>query len=174
MARKRNKKKKQQVDPYLVLEERVSVTAHELIRLIHAVNPTSEYISSMESAERYKLKARLQSLLVRRFNEKLLVEQPDPENPKLVGFRLRHFDEDACHSLINELDEDARSWTQRQIDEARTASAFDSTDLPSRSLHHYKSSSDSDTLKYSQTSNVAKKEEELSEKELINLGRQVT
>lgn len=172
MARKRSKIKKQQIDPYAVLEELGPVTAHELIQLIHRVNPTSEHINSKKASERYKLKSRLQSLLIRRFNEQLLVEQPDPENPKLVGFRLRHFDEDACHAFINELDEDARSWTQRQIDEAGTAGTFDSTKLPSRSGRHYKASSSSDKFKYAHTSNVAHREEELSERELINLGRQ--
>ena len=119
MARKKKKKKKQgPLDPHEVLDGSRQVSALELIRLIHSVNPTSREMSDHKASERYRLKAQLQSLLIRRFGEGLRVEVPTPENPDLVGLRLSRFNEDACHALIQELDEDAASWVRRRIDEA--------------------------------------------------------
>lgn len=119
MARKKKKKKKKRLfDPHDVLDGRVSVSALELIRLIHGVNPTRKEVDTHKASERYRLKARLQSLLIRRFSEGLRVEARTPENPDLVGLRLSRFDEDACHALIRELDDDAASWVRRRIDEA--------------------------------------------------------
>lgn len=115
MARK--SKKKKPINPYDVLAEKIPMTARDLILMIHRVNPTKERVGSKETSERYRLKAELQSLLIRRFGDRLVVEQPNPNQPELFGIRLRHFDEDACHAVIHELDEDARSWAQRQIDE---------------------------------------------------------
>lgn len=131
MARKRKKKgeKRTQLDPYEVLEEKVPVTALELIRLIHRVNPTNTEWDVKKASERYRLKARLQSLLIRRFKESLQVEIPDPENPRLVGLRLLRFNEDACHAMIHELEDDAGSWVRRRIDEAPTEKAGDSGDV---------------------------------------------
>ncbi|MBL7203019.1 MAG: hypothetical protein ISS63_01635 [Desulfobacteraceae bacterium] len=62
MARKRKKKRKKrtQLDPYEVLEEKVPVTALELIRLIHRVNPTNTEVDVKKASERYRLKAHLQ------------------------------------------------------------------------------------------------------------------
>ena len=125
--KKRPKKKFSENDYADVLKEKVPVTAHELLRMIHRINPTGEDIGSEKAFERYKIKTQLQSLLIRRFHESLMVEQPDPENPRVVGFRLGHFDIDACHTLIDELDEDARSWVQRQIDEALIDNPCEST-----------------------------------------------
>ena len=120
MARKRKKKKKKrtQLDPYEVLEGKVPVTALELIRLIHRINPTNTEVDVKKASERYRVKARLQSLLIREFKESLQVEIPDPQNPQLVGLRLLHFNEDACHALIHELEDDAGSWVRRRLDEA--------------------------------------------------------
>ena len=120
MARKRKKKKKKrtQLDPYEVLEGKAPVTALELIRLIHRINPTNTEVDVKKASERYSLKARLQSLLIRGFKESLHVEIPDPQNPQLVGLRLLHFNEDACHALIHELEDDAGSWVRRRLDEA--------------------------------------------------------
>ncbi len=118
MVRKKKKKKKKRLfDPHEVLDGRVPVSALALIRLIHGVNPTSNEVDMHKVSERYQLKARLQSLLIRRFSEGLRVEAPTPENPDLVGLRLSLFDEDACHALIRELDDDAASWVRRRVDE---------------------------------------------------------
>ena len=88
MARKRKKKKKKrtQLDPYEVLEGKVPVTALELIRLIHRVNPTNTEVDVNKASERYRVKVRLQSLLIRKFKESLHVEIPDPQNPRCAKF----------------------------------------------------------------------------------------
>jgi len=171
MSKKRKKKKKQHVDPYDVLEGRINVTSYELIRLIHRVNPTKESLGAKKEAERYKLKARLQSLLIRQFYDGLLVEQPDPGNPQLVSLDLRYFDEDACHALIPELDPDARSWVQSQIDEAASkgdteANEILPTDPDQQSFDTHAAFQD-----IHQTDTTAGTEE-YSQKELINRGRQ--
>lgn len=167
------KKKKRAVNNYQenyydeILKEKVPFTVYELIKMIHRVNPTGEEISPQEACERYKIKTRLQSLLIRRFNESLIVEQPEPDNPRLVGFRLRHFNEDACHAMIDELDEDARAWTQRQIDEDLTNHSFASTEILKKSIH-YESMGSAD---YSPSDRVKEKEENLTKDELIKLGQ---
>lgn len=178
MAKKR-KKKIQKNNYYDVLKEKTPVTVHELIKMIHRINPTGEDISEKKASERYKIKAQLQSLLIRRFKERLIVEQPEPENRLLVGLRLRHFDEeasraiinqfteDACHAIINELDEDARSWTQRQIDEALTDNPFESTKTSEKSIQ-YKSTVPVD---YSPAKGIEEKEKNLTKDELITLGQ---
>lgn len=159
MSKKRKKKKKQHVDPYDVLEGRVNVTSYELIRLIHRVNPTKEHLDTKKESERYKLKARLQSLLIRQFYDGLLVEQPDPGNPQLVSLNLRHFDEDACHALLPELDPDARSWVQRQIDEAASEGDAEADEPPK-------------TYGNVHENGKTPGKEEYSQNELIDLGRQ--
>jgi len=132
VARKKRKKKKGKtgVDPYEVIEGNTQVTALEIIRLIHKVNPTTKVIDVDKASEQYRLKARLQSLLIRRFKESLQVEIPDPENSQLVGLRLLHFKENACHTLIHELDDDAGSWVKKQIDEAIAATDGVSENFP--------------------------------------------
>ena len=115
MAHK-HKKKKQPIDPQDVLTVKISLSSLELIRMIHRVNPTGEEVRPEEASQRYQLKAKLQSLLIRLYNHQLRVEQTDANQPQLIGLRLLHFSEDACHAFMQELDEDARSWVQRQID----------------------------------------------------------
>lgn len=118
MAAKRNKKKRAYLNPEEVLSGKVAVTALELVRLIHKINPTDKNLSSKKVAQQYRLKALLQSLLINKFNDSLLVEQPDSNQPQLIGIRLKHFSEDACHTLLHELDPEAVSWVRSQIDEA--------------------------------------------------------
>jgi hypothetical protein len=160
MARKRKNKKT--IQPEDLLAERTSATAHDLIRMIHRVNPTKEGVEPRKAAHRYRLKARLQSLLIRRFGEGLIIEQPDVNQPQLIGIRLRNLDEDACHALIHELDEDARSWVQRQIDESRLDPSQDSFGLGDLPKTNSPASS-------SQNEPV---EAELSVDELLLLGRE--
>ena len=172
MVQKR-KKKGWKINHNDVLKEKVTISAHELVRLIHRINPTGKNIPTKKEAERYKIKARLQSLLIRRFNEGLLVTQPDPENPRLVAFELRHYDETACHALIDELDEDARAWAQRQIDEDLTeritGRSLGSTESSETAFHSSKPYSTTDTAKHPQSSKTEVKEE-LSKDELIQRG----
>jgi hypothetical protein len=157
---KKRKKKKQHIDPYEVLAGRGKVTSHELIHLIHRVNPTKEGLNDKKASERYKLKAHLQSLLIRQFRDGLLVEQPDPGNPQMVSLKLQYFDEDACHALLPELDPDARSWVQRQIDETVSQGGAETNESPAGGLHRQS------------FDDAAASKEEYSQNELINLGRQ--
>ena len=117
MAAKRNKKKRAYLNPEEVLSGKVAVTALELVRLIHKINPTDKNLSSKKVDQQYRSKAQLQSLLINKFNDSLLVEQPDSSQPQLIGIRLKHFSEDACHTLLHELDPEAVSWVRSQIDE---------------------------------------------------------
>ncbi|HEY4490518.1 MAG TPA: hypothetical protein VI958_00910, partial [Acidobacteriota bacterium] len=138
MTRK-HKKNKPIIDPQDVLAGKISLSPLELIRMIHRVNPTGDDSDPEDAGRRYKLKARLQSLLIRLHSEGLRIEQADPEQPQLIGLRLRHFADDACHTFIQELDEDARSWVQRQIDEGNFVNAPDSSpEMSSSSLPYFK------------------------------------
>jgi hypothetical protein len=171
MSKRRKKKKKQPVDPYDVLEGRIKITSYELIRLIHRVNPTKESLEAKKEAERYKLKARLQSLLIRQFYDGLLVEQPDPGNPQVVSLDLRYFDEDACHALIPELDPDARSWVQSQIDEAASKWDTEANGILPTNPDQQSFDTRAAFQDVHQKDTFAVKEE-YSQKELINRGRQ--
>lgn len=166
MAKKR-KKKRQENGYYDALKEKVPVTVHELIKMIHRINPTGENISPKKSAERYRIKTQLQSLLIRRFKESLIVEQPKPDNPRLVGLRLRHFDQDACHAMIDELDEDARVWAQRQIDEALTDHPFESAE-PSKKSVNYDSTGPAGHATHD---GLKEREEGLTKDELLTRGQ---
>ena len=99
-----------------VLSGRVRPDVRDLIELIHDVNPSGhEHLLAREITDRYAVKSRLQSLLVRRFADDLVVE-PVRGEPHLVTLRHRPSGQDACHALVRELDDDARSWVQRAID----------------------------------------------------------
>jgi hypothetical protein len=103
-----------------VLAGRVDVRPDELFDLIHRINPTGEPLRASEMEKRYALKARLQSLLIRRFGEALeVVGQPD--NQPIVSIRLRSGQRDACHAVLGALDEDARSWVKLRMDLADLA-----------------------------------------------------
>lgn len=115
MAKRRKNKRKQPKDPEDILAGRASVTALELIRMIHRINPTKENIGKRETQERYRTKARLQSLLIHKFKDSLQV-LPDPVDPGLVSLQLKHFDENACHALVSELDDQAISWVKMEVD----------------------------------------------------------
>lgn len=116
MAAKKKRKNKKLEDKKLedILEGRVSVTALELIRLIRRINPTKKDIAQMETEKRYKIKAQLQSLFINKFKNDLQVI-PDPNDERLVSLKLKYFDENACHAMVSELDDPARSWVQMEM-----------------------------------------------------------
>jgi hypothetical protein len=173
MSTKRKIKKKQYIDPYDVLEGRINVTSDELIRLIHQVNPTTMVLGTEKETEHYKIKSRLQSLLIRKFYDKLLVDQPDPGNPTLVSLKLRYFDEDACHALIPDLDPDARSWVKRQIDETLSPGGNETCELHAAERHLLSSGSRSAPEPvYKNETDPGANQKEYSLNELINRGRQ--
>jgi hypothetical protein len=103
-----------------VLAGRRTLDPGDLIDLIHEVNPTGRGRGAAETAARYTLKSRLQSVLIDRFAADLEVA-PDPDDPAVVAIRHRYRRHDACHAVIATLDDDARSWVQREIDLAATA-----------------------------------------------------
>lgn len=118
MARK-NRIARTDPDPEDILQGRRSATLDELIRLIHRVNPTGQRLSPAETVTRYRQKALLQSLMIRRFPDCLTVHRPDPAHPDLISLRRTgFFDDDACHALIGELDPEAQDWVVRQLDQA--------------------------------------------------------
>jgi hypothetical protein len=98
-----------------VLAGRLPVGAGELIALIRAVNPTDRGLGTREADARYATKARLQSLLVRRFAGELEAVG-EPGGDGVVLLRLRAGERSACHAVVAALDEDARAWTQLQLD----------------------------------------------------------
>jgi hypothetical protein len=103
------------LDPEDVIAGRVDLPARDLIDMIRTVNPTGRDLAAKEVAQRYTRKSRLQSLLIRRFADDLVVA-PEPHEPGVVSLRHRSLDTSACHALVSELDEDARSWVQLQLD----------------------------------------------------------
>ncbi len=116
MARKRKARTKTPLpDADDVLAGRADAGLEQLFELIHQVNPTSRRLPEKEQARRYAQKSRLQSLLIRRFgDEHLAVEATGHENLIVLNHRsgARH----ACHSVISELDDDARAWVRLQLD----------------------------------------------------------
>jgi hypothetical protein len=120
-----SRRKGSPLDPEDVLSDRVKPTAAELLQLIHRENPTGRELPAREAEIRYARKARLQSLLVRRFADELDVAA-DPALPGTISLRHRGHGRDACHAVLAALDDDARSWAQRELDLAAPAT----TDVP--------------------------------------------
>ncbi len=114
---KDHKPSARRIDPDDVLAGRGKPpAARDLIELIRAENPTGLDLPAKETARRYTRKARLQSLLIDRFADDLEVA-PDPHEPGVVGIHYRPLDMHACHVPLDALDDDARSWAQRALDE---------------------------------------------------------
>ncbi len=87
----------------------------ELLDHIHAVNPTGASLDPAERAERYLLKHRLQSAAIRHFGALLVVQAQGPD-AAVVGLRHRKLPRDACHALVDELDDDGRAWVRFRLD----------------------------------------------------------
>jgi len=116
MARRRRVKGKHRPpDPEDVLAGRIPISAEELFDLIHRINPTGQPRSGKEATRLYEQKSRLQSLLIRRFGDPHVVVA-GTENPDVVSLAHRSGAKDACHAVLAQLDPDARSWVQRQLD----------------------------------------------------------
>lgn len=119
------------LDPEGVLSGRVTPSLDGLLELIHRVNPTGRDRDPREEQARYTQKARLQSLLVRRFAEDLAVE-PDPRNEGVVSLGRRGLVREGCHAVVSTLDDDARSWITFQLDLERAAPGAERTGAPGR------------------------------------------
>ena len=107
-------------DAHDVLAGRVSLGAGELLERIHAVNPTGRSLAAADERRRYELKARLQSLLIRKFHDDLVVTA---SAPGIVALRHRYIGQDACHARIDELEDDVRVRVQYLLDVAEVADA---------------------------------------------------
>jgi hypothetical protein len=105
------------IDPEDVLRGRVRPDAPALCALVRAVNPSGEELPAAERARRYAQKSRLQSLLVARFADEIEVVPDLAAGPGVVLLRHRPSGSTASHALVAELDDEARSWAQRRLDE---------------------------------------------------------
>ena len=96
-----------------MLAGRARVDVHQLVALIASVNPTGRNLSAREEAARYEEKARLQSELLRRFGELVLVEETAPG---VVALTLAETGQHAAHCPVDALDEDVRSRVRLALD----------------------------------------------------------
>lgn len=114
MARDR-RTQKHKPSPDDVIAGRAHLRARDLCSLIHDVNPSGRPLPPAEAARRYAQKSRLQSILIREFAAETEV-RPEPNKEGVISLRHRFTGADACHAVLAELDEDARSWAQRELD----------------------------------------------------------
>jgi tetratricopeptide (TPR) repeat protein len=110
------KRLRARLDPEDVLRGRVRPDAEALCALVRAVNPTGTDLPAAERARRYAIKTRLQSLLVLRFAGEVDVLPDAAGGDGIVLLRHRPTGATAGHAVLRELDDDARSWAQRQAD----------------------------------------------------------
>jgi tetratricopeptide (TPR) repeat protein len=108
-----------ELDPSDVLSGRVRPSARELVSLIHDANPSGRDLPEREARRRYSTKSRLQSLLIRRFPDEIEVADTR-DGSEIVVLTHRPTGLDACHALVEELDEDARSLVRRIQDLERS------------------------------------------------------
>lgn len=111
----RARKKLTATDADDVLAGRRPARIDELFELIHAVNPTDRRVDEGERAAAYAVKARLQSVLIERFGEFLVVDAADGA-AGVVGLRHRTYAKDACHAVLRELSGPAQAWVRLQRD----------------------------------------------------------
>src|SRR3954447_11462157 len=76
-----------------------ALDAGDLIDLIHDVNPTGKGRPPEETAARYAIKSRLQSVLILHHEEDLEILR-DPHDPGVAALRHRYRRHDACHAVI--------------------------------------------------------------------------
>ncbi len=91
------------------------VRAPELVKLIHEINPTDLGLPPAAERQRYVLKSRLQSLLIQQFPDEIVVS-PMPAQEGVVALHYRPHDRDACHAIVSDLEDDARSFVRLQLD----------------------------------------------------------
>jgi hypothetical protein len=87
----------------------------DLLDMIRSVNPTRMGLSAAERAQRYALKAHLQSLLIQRYFEDIAVFPT--ARAGVVGLRRRAGRGDACHAVVSHLDPEARELVDQGLTE---------------------------------------------------------
>jgi len=117
MAKKKKKKRKELPSAEAVLAGTARVTIKDLLDLIHRINPTGHDLDKEELERRYGLKSQLQSQLINQYGDQLLVST-QADQPELISLELRYFQENACHALIHELDDNARAWVRDHLNMA--------------------------------------------------------
>ena len=141
MARGKRKKKARKgrpLDVEKVLSGGVQPTAIQLAEVIHRINPTGDSHTADELGRRYDLKSRLQSLFVDKFREEVEVRPGQTEGVVLLVHRPSGAD--ACHAIVADLEPDARSWVQWQIDEANVVDVTQEEHTDIQTASHDKSS----------------------------------
>lgn len=106
MARRRKLERYRPDAIAAVLDGSAAVDVTELVALIAGANPTRRTLDPAERARRYAEKARLQSLLLRRFPDS--VEVFPTARRGIVGLRLRDGRGDAGHAALSDLEPDVR------------------------------------------------------------------
>lgn len=89
-------------------------TAAELIELIRKENPTGRGLPRRAENERYRRKSALQSLLIERYATDIALVRDGAT--EIVTIRHRLLDADACHAVLGDLSEEARSIALRTLD----------------------------------------------------------
>ena len=102
-----------------VLDGSVEPPFDELLDMIRAVNPSRLGLSPADRAQRYSLKAHLQSLLIRRYYEELAIF-PTPRSG-VVGLRRKQGRGDGCHAIVSHLDPEARELVDQGLAEQQLA-----------------------------------------------------
>lgn len=87
----------------------------ELLEMIRSVNPTRMGLSAGDRAQRYAVKALLQSLLIERYYEDIAIFPTTRSG--VVGLRRKAGRGDACHAVVNHLDPEARELVDRGLTE---------------------------------------------------------
>lgn len=90
-------------------------TVEELYTLINGINPTEAGLMNYRKKDRiYVLKARLQSLLLRRYPDWVTIED-DGEGTVVIG----HIDgeRDFCHAVVEDLDPDVQDLIELWLSE---------------------------------------------------------
>jgi hypothetical protein len=101
--------------PEELISGRRQIGVGELVKLIHRVNPTDRGLPEDVRDERYRMKAALQSLLLREHRALMLVEADPGGDDDLVLLRLRSGRRDAGHTFISQLDDDVKAWVREQL-----------------------------------------------------------
>jgi hypothetical protein len=90
----------------------------DLTHLIRDVNPSGRDLPASSERERYLLKARLQSRLIRDYRDALVAERTD--DPTIIGLRASGTLLDGCHARVADLDVEAQGWVWRQLQHGGT------------------------------------------------------
>lgn len=110
---KRSKKARGLRDVQRMLAAPATATVDAWVDAIVRTNPTAQDLRDELARERYRLKSSLQSRLIREHADALAL-RPDEGGSWVLWPRFGG--RDACHVVLDELDDDARAWARAQID----------------------------------------------------------